>query len=262
MTAQRIHRDQVEAIDQPVQKLACISDVHGNTAALDAVLGSPEFAQADAVAVLGCLTPGPDPHGVLKRCDAITIPTYYLAGNGERAILEMAAQRRPVEREVDRWLLAAHRPADLARLASWAAGLSCRLTSGLTVRLCHGSPRSDVELLTPATPESRLRDAFVGVREEIVVHGHTHLQYQRHAAGRQVVGPGSVGIPHTDGPFGARWALIDERVQLIVTSYDIEDTADLIAAQGYPSEQFLRALRTPVSPAVVIADAEQRQFSD
>lgn len=237
-------------------------DVHGNSAALEAVLDSPEFAQVDAVAVLGCLTAGPDPRKVLERCEAISIPTYYLAGNGERAILEMAARRRPVERELDAWLLAAHRKADLERMALWPEGLSCQLTSGSTVRLCHGSPRSDVELLTPATPEGRLRDAFDGVHEEIVVHGHTHLQYHGHAAGHQVVGPGSVGIPHTDGPFGARWALIAEEVRLIVTPYDINDAADMIAAQGYPSEQFLSQLRTPIKPAVVIADAEQREFSD
>lgn len=29
--------------------------------------------------VLGCLTVGPDPSGVLDRCNLLTIPTFYLA---------------------------------------------------------------------------------------------------------------------------------------------------------------------------------------
>ncbi len=252
----------IEVIEEPIRRLACLSDIHGNTAALEAVLRSPEFARADAVAILGCATAGPDPRGALQRCTEIPIPTYYLAGNGERAILEMAAGDRPPEGKVDEWLVATHTSAELETMSAWPSGISCRLSCGTTIRLCHGSPRSDIEVLTPATPEERLRAAFAGVGEEIVAHGHTHLQYQRHAGGHQVVGPGSVGIPHTDGPFGARWALIDERVQLMVTPYEIEDAARLVAATGYPGEQFLKHLRAPIPPAVLIAEVEQLQFSD
>jgi predicted phosphodiesterase len=253
----------VDVIEEPIRRLACLSDIHGNTAALEAVLGSAEFARADAVAILGCATAGPDPRGALERCMEIPIPTYYLAGNGERAIIEMAAGDRPIEGKVDEWLIATHTEDELETMAAWPSGLSFRLISGPTIRLCHGSPRSDIEALTPVTPEERLRDAFAGVSEEVIGHGHTHLQYQRQAAGHQVVGPGSVGIPHTDGSFGARWALIDgEEIQLIVTPYDIEDAARLITETGYPGVNFLKHLRTPIPPAELIAEVEELQFAD
>jgi predicted phosphodiesterase len=252
----------IDVIEKPIRRLACLSDIHGNTAALEAVLRSAEFAAADAVAMLGCVTAGPDPRGTLRRCMESPIPTYFLAGNGERAILEMAAGNRPTEGKVDEWLVATHTSGDLQTMAAWPSGLSCRLTCGTTIRLCHGSPRSDIEVLTPATPEDRLRQAFAAVSEEVVAHGHTHLQYQRHAAGHHVVGPGSVGIPHTDGPFGARWALIGEQTELIVTSYEIEDAARLITTTGYPGERFLKHLRAPIPPAELIAEVERLQFAD
>jgi diadenosine tetraphosphatase ApaH/serine/threonine PP2A family protein phosphatase len=241
--------------------VACLADVHGNTAALDAVLASEDFARADAVAFLGCTTTGPDPHGVLERCANLKVPVYHLAGNGERRVLEIASGVRPVEREVDEWLVAAHGADGLAAIGSWPGGLRVAHPQAGGLRLCHGSPRSDIELLTSLTTDDRLREATAGVAETVVVHGHTHVQYRRDAVAKVITGAGSVGLPYAAGP-GARWVLISDRVRLIVTPYDVDRAAARIAATGYPGDAYLKTLLRPPSPEVKTAEAESLVFSN
>jgi diadenosine tetraphosphatase ApaH/serine/threonine PP2A family protein phosphatase len=251
----------VDLIDAGGVVLACLADVHGNTAALDAVLASPEFALAGAVAFLGCTTTGPDPHGVLARCADLTMPVFHLAGNGERWVLELARGVRPAEREVDEWLVAAHGDDGLATIGSWPGGLRVAHPPVGGLRLCHGSPRSDIELLTSLTGQDRLREATAGVAEAVVVHGHTHVQYRRDAVGKVITGAGSVGLPYAAGP-GARWALISDQVRLVVTPYDLDRAEALIAATGYPGDAYLKTLRHPPSPSAKTADAEKLVFSN
>jgi diadenosine tetraphosphatase ApaH/serine/threonine PP2A family protein phosphatase len=251
----------VDLIDAGGAVLACLADVHGNTAALDAVLASEDFALADAVAFLGCTTTGPDPRGVLERCADLKLPVFHLAGNGERRVLEFASGVRPVDREVDQWVVAAHGDDGLATIGSWPGGLRVAHPLAGGLRLCHGSPRSDIEILTSLTGDDRLREATAGVDEAVVVHGHTHVQYRRHAVGKVITGAGSVGLPYAAGP-GARWALISDEVRLVVTPYNLDRAEALIAATGYPAAAYLKTLRQPPSPDAKTADAEKLVFSN
>lgn len=251
----------VDLIDAGGAVLACLADVHGNTAALSAVLASEDFAQADAVAFLGCTTTGPDPRGVLERCADLKMPVFHLAGNGERWVLELSGGVRPVEREVDEWLVAAHGDDGLATIGSWPGGLNVLHPPTGGLRLCHGSPRSDIELLTSLTGDGRLREATAGVAAPVVVHGHTHVQYLRNAAGKVITGAGSVGLPYAAGP-GARWVLISDEVRLVVTPYDLDRADALVAATGYPGDTYLKTLRQPPSPEAKTADAEKLVFSN
>jgi Calcineurin-like phosphoesterase superfamily domain len=251
----------VDLIDAGGAVLACLADVHGNTAALDAVLASPEFALAGAVAFLGCTTTGPDPRGVFERCADLKMPVFHLAGNGERRVLELSSGVRPVEREVDEWLVAAHGDDGLAMIGSWPGGLRVAQPPAGGLWLCHGSPRSDIELLTSLTGDDRLGAATAGVHEAVVAHGHTHVQYRRNTMGKVIIGAGSVGLPYAADP-GARWALVSDQVRLVVTPYDLDRAEVLIAATGYPGDAYLRTLRQPPSPEAKTAEAEKLVFSN
>jgi diadenosine tetraphosphatase ApaH/serine/threonine PP2A family protein phosphatase len=251
----------VDLIDAGGAVLACLADVHGNTAALDAILASEDFAQAGAVAFLGCTTTGPDPRGVLERCADLKMPVFHLAGNGERRVLELASGVRLSERAVDEWLVAAHGGDGLATIGSWAGGLRVAHPPARGLRLCHGSPRSDIEVLTSLTGDDCLREATTGVDEAVVVHGHTHVQYRRDAVGKVITGAGSVGLPYAAGP-GARWALISDEVTLMVTPYDLDRAEALITATGYPGEAYLKTLPRPPSPEAKTAAAEKLVFSN
>jgi predicted phosphodiesterase len=105
---------------------------------------------------------------------------------------------------------------------------------GLGPVLCfHGTPRSDEEILTKLSSEERVAEALDGVEQRVVVHGHTHVQYDRQVAGRRVVNAGSVGIPY-EGRRGAFWALLGPDVELRQTEYDVDAAVTAIRATGYP----------------------------
>ncbi len=103
------------------------------------------------------------------------------------------------------------------------------------VLFCHGSPRSDMEILTVATPEERLREALVDVKEDVVVCGHTHMQFDRVCDGKRVVNAGSVGMPYGDP--GAYWLLLGPVVSLRKTNYDLEAAAERVRKTEYPLAQ-------------------------
>jgi diadenosine tetraphosphatase ApaH/serine/threonine PP2A family protein phosphatase len=107
------------------------------------------------------------------------------------------------------------------------------------ILVCHGSPRTDMEILTERTPTPRLREAVAEVEQEVVICGHTHMQFDRTAGGRRVVNPGSVGLPYEGRP-GAYWAILGPDVAFKRTEYDVESAADLIRGSGYPNvEEFI-----------------------
>ena len=65
-------------------KVLVLYDIHGNVDALDAVLADPHAGSPDAVVVGGDVVPGPFAGAALDRLDALTVPLYYIRGNGER----------------------------------------------------------------------------------------------------------------------------------------------------------------------------------
>jgi predicted phosphodiesterase len=78
-------------------------------------------------------------------------------------------------------------------VASFAERLIVEVEGLGQVLFCHGSPRSDEEIVTTATTEGRLREILAGVDQELVVCGHTHAQFDRRVGGKRVVNAGSVG---------------------------------------------------------------------
>src|SRR5215475_3564509 len=78
-------------------------------------------------------------------------------------------------------------------------------------RFCHGSPRSDKELVTPGTSDERMSALLEHVGERVVVSAHAHVQFDRRVVGIRSINPGSVGMPY-QGARGAYWALLGHEV--------------------------------------------------
>ena len=239
------------------ERVAVLSDVHGNAVALEAVLAELEQEDADLVVFGGDLTWGPLPRETLALLDGLALPALHVRGNAERALLEPADE--PTERE--RWLAAAHSDEALAWLATFAASVSVDVSGLGPVRFCHGSPRSDEELVTPETPAERMRELSAGIEEQTLVTAHTHLQFDRRIEGLRSVNPGSVGMPYAERP-GAYWALLGPDVELRRTEYPIDAAVARYRASGDPmAEQMVEILEQPPTPAEVITHAESLRFS-
>jgi hypothetical protein len=129
------------------------------------------------------------------------------------------------------------------------------------VRICHGSPRTDEECVTPETPEERVREFSEGVDERVIVTAHVHIQFDREVAGIRSVNAGSVGLPYEGKP-GAFWALLGPDIDLRRTDYDLDETLERSRASGQPGvEQIVEMMVEPPEPREVIDHAEQVVFA-
>ena len=74
--------------------------------------------------------------------------------------------------------------------------------------VCHWTPASDEPIYTRITPENDLLQVLGLVDADMLLCGHTHMQYDRTlSAGLRIVNPGSVGMPY-EGRRGAFWAML------------------------------------------------------
>jgi predicted phosphodiesterase len=218
-------------------------------------------AQPDALVFGGDLTWGPMPeetwHLVTELSDAVGGPVFFVRGNAERALSELRApapECRPTSRE--RWLLAQHSETTLDALESFSPTLTLDVEGLGPTRFCHGSPRCDEELITPATPADRMRALLAEVDEPVLVSAHTHVQFDRRVAGIRSINPGSAGMPY-QGAAGAYWALLGPDVELRRTEYDLEAAVAAYRATDDPlAEAMIDTLVAPPTPAEAIAAAE------
>jgi predicted phosphodiesterase len=122
------------------------------------------------------------------------------------------------------------------------------------VLFCHGSPRSDTEIITALTPEERLAPMFEGVAEDVIVCGHTHHQFDRAVLGRRLLNAGSVGMPYEDEA-AAYWLLLDPEPRLRRTDYDVPAAVERLRASGCPDvdEVMLRESLLAQSAAQFVA---------
>jgi putative phosphoesterase len=237
-----------------VKRVAVLSDVHGNAPALRAVLAEVEQADVDLIVFGGDLTWGPLPEETFELVRGLD--ARFVRGNADRAVLE---NRSETERE--QWMQARHTD----ELRDFLGGFEEQVVvdvEGLgPVRICHGSPRTDEECVTPETPEERVREFSEGVDERVIVTAHVHIQFDREVAGIRSVNAGSVGLPYEGKP-GAFWALLGPDVELRRTDYDLDETLERYRASGQPGvEQIVEMMVEPPEPREVIDHAEQVVFA-
>jgi len=248
--------------DLTPSRVAVLGDAHGNAVALDAVLEEVRAAGAELVVWTGDLSWGWEPAATLALVRSLEIPARYVRGNAERFLLELREGTRDEPTEVERWMLEQHGHEEWAVISAFTPSVSTTVDGLGPTYFCHGSPRSDNELLTAETPASRIAMATAGIAERVLVSGHTHAQYDREVAGVRALNPGSVGMPYEGRP-GAYWALLGPDVELRRTEYDLDEALARIDASGYPrAEQMVEVLTKPPTPAGMIEHAEQLEFSD
>ena len=241
-----------------LRTVAVVSDVHGNAVALEAVLAELDRHEPELVVFGGDLTWGPLPEETLALVHDLPWPASFVRGNAERALLEPDGE--PSDRA--RWLLERHSHEALAFLASFVEQETVEIDGLGATRFCHGSPRSDEELVTPGTPPARMRALSDGMAEWVLVTAHTHLQFDRSVAGLRSLNPGSVGMAYGVAPGTACWALLGPGVELQQTSYSVDQAAARYRESGDPAaEQMIEILVSPPTSDEVIEHAERLEFS-
>lgn len=226
-------------------RIAVLSDIHGNLPALEAVLVELD---ADLVVVGGDVVAGPMPAEVLDALNALDVPVRWVMGNADREVLNPPIEKSSaavIARFAAARLSASHR--DL--LASFETTV---VEDG--VLFCHGTPRSDTEIITMYTSDEIIVDILSGVTENIVVAGHVHHQFDRKVGSHRWLNAGSVGLPYEGRP-GAFWLLLDASVpNFRCTKYNIDAAVERIRATGIPDpDQLLRASLIEPTPRDEVA---------
>jgi len=244
-------------------RIAVIADIHGNSAALEAVISDIAEAGVDLTVNLGDCLAGPlDAAGTARRLMGLGWPTVM--GNHDRWMFERAPEEMFAW---DRCALAQVGRRELDWLRGFAPVIE---TEGLL--FCHGTPGSDTEnwldnrdgANMKMAPRAQVEAAALGVVAEGFLCGHTHVQRMvRLADGRLVVNPGSVGCPGyavrgAEPPFAlstgatdARYAILERRggtwrAELRHVPYDAGPMAALARAVG--DEDFARVLEGGWAP--------------
>jgi putative phosphoesterase len=229
-------------------RVAALYDVHGNLPALEAVLADVDAAEVETIVSGGDLVAGPLPSECLtllrKR------ETRFIRGNADRLVLSRATDE-------DAWMDDRLTAEERAEVAAWPTILTLDVDGLGRVLFCHGSPRSDDEVLTARTREEFVAEALEGAEADVIVCGHTHHQFDRRIGARRLVNAGSVGLPYEGRP-GAFWALLGPGVELRRTEYDIEAGAERMRSAGLAGlDDYLRSsLFEPITPEAAIAGME------
>ncbi len=234
-------------------RLAVISDIHGNIAALDAVLADIARRDISTILNLGDSLSGPfDARATAERLIALDLPT--VRGNHDRQLFDRPPGKMGLW---ESWAIRTLEPTHI----SWLKQLPLTLELD-GVFLCHGTPlRDDEDWLDMRGPDHRLipRDLAAiekrigNVSAGLLLCGHTHTpRALRLPNGQMIVNPGSVGCPayldtrneppfvHQTGAPDARYALVEERdgawcADLIAVPYDASAMAALARAKGADS---------------------------
>jgi len=218
-------------------RVAAIYDIHGNLPALEAVLNEIRKDEVDCVLVGGDVLPGPMPRETLMCLLDLSIPTEFILGNGEVAVLDQMAGREPIAvpeafRPIIRWTAQQLSAEHERLLAGWPKTVSMKVSGLGDVLFCHATPRNENEIFTRLTAQERLLPAFEGAEAPFVVCGHTHMQFDRTIGSVRVVNAGSVGMPF--GERGAYWLLLGPDIEFRHTAYDFTKAAERIRATSYP----------------------------
>lgn len=225
------------------QRIAALYDIHGNLPALEAVLEMVRREGVDEIVFGGDFLPGPLPCETLEAVLSLEIPFRTLRGNGDRVVLrhldgldinEVAERFRPSVQWNAEQLSARH----VEFLRSLPETFSIAIEGICRALFCHATPFSDTDIFTADTPSSVLEPIFSQVDADLIVCGHTHMQFDRMIGGKRIVNSGSVGMPH--GEPGAFWLLLGPSVELRRTHYDFE-----------AAEAALRQSKSPVLDIVV-----------
>jgi predicted phosphodiesterase len=241
-------------------RVAALADVHGNAPALEAVLAEVEREAPDLIVFCGDLTWGPLPEETLALVEPLE--ARFVRGNAESTLIASFRELPEDATERQRFLVERHDAHACDFVSRFEEAVVVDVDGLGPTRFCHGSPRSDEELVTPETPVERVRELLAGVGEAAVVTAHTHVSYERRVEGTLLLNPGSVGLPY-EGRFGAYWALLGPGVEHRRTEYDLDGAERRFrAAAANPfAELTMELLRSPPTREEAIAHAEERAFS-
>jgi putative phosphoesterase len=205
-------------------RVAALYDIHGNLPALESALAEVAAASVDAILIGGDVAEGPQPAETLELLESLDIPLRWVRGN--------------CDREPSEWVIARLDARRVAWLTTLAPTVRVDVHGLGPVLFCHGSPRSDEDIVTAVSDPGRVAPMLDGVDEAIVVSGHTHVQFDRSVAGHRLINAGSVGMPYQGVAGRTFWTIFGPGVEPRSSAFDAHRFASTLRSTGYPHAEW------------------------
>ena len=241
-------------------RIAILSDIHGDTTALKAVIADARALGATEYWLLGdILLPGPGRDDLFELLDAIPI-TAAVRGNWDDCVLEALDGEYGLEdpQEIQLLRLTQYLMEGLdPKRIDWLRSLPLvekKEVNGIRFSLTHNLPEKNYGgFLRPANVTENF-DQLLDDQTDMAIYGHVHKQLLRYGSqGQQILNPGTIGMPYFDwGPIQnhrAQYALIDveedgvTNLQFRKVAYDYEAELQDAKDKGLPFIEMYEELR-------------------
>jgi predicted phosphodiesterase len=238
-----------------MQKIAIVSDIHGNILALEKVVADIKARQVDCVFNLGDHISGPlYPKETLQFL--MQQDWFHILGNHDRQLIN----QNPLQLGLsDKYAFSFLNDSDL----NWFRALPASTMLKNQFFLFHGTPSSDTTYLLETVEHGRARLAtrteiaqrLDGTISQTMLCGHSHIPRIIETSQKVlIINPGSVGLPAYDdeipeyhvmetGSHHARYAILEYKngnwqAEIIAISYDYQQAAEQARKNGRPDWEY------------------------
>lgn len=183
-------------------RIAVLSDIHGNFTAFQAVTKDIKKKGIDKVIIAGDnIVDCTEPNEVLNNIKSMK--AYVIKGNREQYILDYHNGKKNEWKDHKQMGIAIWTHNELTAeninyIEKLPEQLSISLAQMDDIRVVHGSPSNMSEELFPDKDIERLKKAISGIKESVLICGHTHESWSKKIDNKLVVNPGSVGVPFNE----------------------------------------------------------------
>ncbi len=245
------------------EKVAVLSDVHGNLQAVQAI-----FEDAEKIGISQFLNAGDfigfgaNPNEVIEFLQSKNV--FSVMGNFDLEVIEKAKGESKEKKIAVQFADNQVTNTCKGYLSTLPKVLRLKI-AGKSVLVTHGSPDSINEHLYSDTSEEKLKKIAEEAKADFIITGHSHEQYKRDINGVIFLNPGSVGRP-SDGNPQTAYAIVKFNpfsVALKRLNYDVEAAADSMREKGLP-ESFSQMLLRGVPLEKVIEEDKkiEKNFSN
>ena len=231
-------------------RLAVVSDIHGNLAALEAVVADIQRNKPDLVVQAGDVAVlGPRPAEVVDRLRELGWPG--VAGNTDEMLWDPSVRAEQERRapKLRSWLdvlFGVLAPWALERLGDerlrWLRSLERERREGRLL-IVHASPTDLWRAPMPDAGDRKLVETYGGRGAGLATYGHIHRPFVRVMPGLTVANVGSVGVPW-DGDWRPSYLLIEDGQAVVRRiDYDLERERRDLVESGFPLAEWLEAVQ-------------------
>ena len=230
-------------------RIAVVSDIHGNLAALEAVIADLRTQAPDLV-----LQGGDLPYG---GCHSAEV-TDRVAELGWPGVLGNTDEVLWNTQGVERMMAEAPKLSSLLKIIGQCAVATRNLIGESHLKqlqqlpmeirqrdlvLLHASPGDLWKSPMDSSEDVALENVYGSLGAKMVVYGHIHRPFIREFSNFTVCNSGSVGMPYDGDPRASYLLLTDGRPEIRRVEYDIEGEIKSLLASNYPHKEWLAEIR-------------------